>query len=265
MTSALLETQLGEKCPWRGSSARPCPAGSGHKDRDWGGKATRGDNHRFTPAPTTRSARQTGPKRCRRCAKGRRQSPTPLPWSALHRPGTPREKCPRSQRTSRAQRGNPTCDPATLWRLFRRVARTLRIARCRRRRRGRALAAFGLAGGIAEIAEEIGIGPQHQMRIRALHAALIGLHRAIEGEEARILAVSLGENAIALAVALAADLLGLGIRFRHQHGDIAVGPRPDLLGLLAALGAELGRFALALGLHALVHRLAILLRQVDAP
>ena len=34
--------------------------------------------------------------------------------------------------------------------------------------------------------------------------------------------------------------------------------------LLAALGAELGRLALALGLHALIDRLAVLLRQVGA-
>ena len=34
--------------------------------------------------------------------------------------------------------------------------------------------------------------------------------------------------------------------------------------LLATLGAELGRFALPLGLHALVDRLTVLLRQVDA-
>ena len=35
--------------------------------------------------------------------------------------------------------------------------------------------------------------------------------------------------------------------------------------LLAALGAEFGRLALALGLHALIDRLAVLLRQVGAP
>ena len=34
--------------------------------------------------------------------------------------------------------------------------------------------------------------------------------------------------------------------------------------LLAALGAELGRFALPFGLHALIDRLAVLLRQVGA-
>ena len=42
-----------------------------------------------------------------------------------------------------------------------------------------------------------------------LHAGLVGLHRAVEGEEVRILAEGLGEDAVALGVALAADLLGL--------------------------------------------------------
>ena len=37
----------------------------------------------------------------------------------------------------------------------------------------------------------------------------VGLHRAVEGEEIRIAAERLGEDAVALGVALAADLLGL--------------------------------------------------------
>ena len=39
----------------------------------------------------------------------------------------------------------------------------------------------------------------------------------------------------------------------------------DLLRALGALGAELGGLALPLGLHALVDRLAVLLRQIGAP
>ena len=58
--------------------------------------------------------------------------------------------------------------------------------------------------------------------------------------------------------------LGLLIGFGDQHRDVAIGLGADFLALLAALGAELGRFALPLGLHALIDRLAVLLRQIDA-
>ena len=57
----------------------------------------------------------------------------------------------------------------------------------------------------------------------------VGLHGAVEGEEIRILAVGVGKDAVALGVALAADLLGLRIGFRHQHGHVAVGLGADLL------------------------------------
>ena len=49
-----------------------------------------------------------------------------------------------------------------------------------------------------------------------------------------------------------------------MHGHVAVGRGADFLRALRALGAELGRLALTLGLHALVDRLAVLLRQVGA-
>src|ERR1700686_1219355 len=140
-------------------------------------------------------------------------------------------------------------NPATRHTLFRRAARAWWQRFARR---------------VAEIAEEIRIRPQHQVRVAVLHAAFVSLHRAVESKEPLILAIGLGVDAIALGVALAADLLGLRRGFRQQHGDVAIGPGSDLLGLLAALGAELGRLALPLGLHALIDRLAVLLRQVDA-
>src|ERR1700682_563633 len=140
-------------------------------------------------------------------------------------------------------------NPATRHTLFRRAAR----ARWQR-----------FARRIAEKAEEIRIRPQHHMRIAVLHAAFVGLHRAVKGKEPRILAIGLGVDAIALGVTLAADLLGLGGSIRQQHRDVAVGPGSDLLALLAALSAELGGLALPLGLHALIDRLTVLLRQVDA-
>src|SRR5580692_8421157 len=160
-------------------------------------------------------------------------------------------------------------NPATRYALFRRAARARWIGRrssCRRRRGRLGVRASWqrFARRIAEIAEEIRVRPQHQVRVAVLHAAFVSLHRAVKAEEPRILAVGLGVDAIALGVALAADLLGLGRGFGQQHRDVAVGPGPDLLALLAALGAELGRLALPLGLHALIDRLAVLLRQVDA-
>src|SRR5580704_14549627 len=158
-------------------------------------------------------------------------------------------------------------NPATRHTLLRRTARARWIGRRSSRRRCRlGVGAFRqrLARRIAEIAEEIRIRPQHQMRVAVLHAAFVSLHRAVESKEPLILAIGLGVNAITLGVALAADLLGLRRGFRQQYGDIAIGPGSDLLGLLAALGAELGRLALPLGLHALIDRLAVLLRQVDA-
>jgi hypothetical protein len=59
---------------------------------------------------------------------------------------------------------------------------------------------------------------------------------------------------------LAADLLGARIGLRQQHRHVAISPGADLLALLAALGAEFGRFPLALCLHPLIDRLAVLRR-----
>src|ERR1700759_3047255 len=125
-----------------------------------------------------------------------------------------------------------------------------------RRRRG--------SGGIAEVAEEIGVRLEQEAGIAALQAVLIGRHRAVEREEVRILAIRLGKQPVALGVALATGLLGLRVRLGHDHRRLAVGVGTDFLRLLPALRAELGRFALALGLHALIDRLAVLLRQIGA-
>src|SRR5439155_10942703 len=93
---------------------------------------------------------------------------------------------------------------------------------------------------------------------------LVGLHRAIEREEVGIASVGIGENAIALGVALAAGPFALGLRLREQHRDVAIRLGADLLGPLGTLGAVLRGLLLTLGLHALVDRLAVLLRQVGA-
>src|SRR5580692_9485183 len=127
-----------------------------------------------------------------------------------------------------------------------------------RRRRGRRR----LVRRIAEELEEVRVRPQQEAGVAALQAVLIRRHRAIEREEVGILAIGFGEQPVALAIALAAHLLGGGIGLGHNDGRFAIGIGPDLLGLLAALGAEFGGFALPLGLHALVDRLAVLLGQV---
>src|SRR5258705_2550750 len=122
----------------------------------------------------------------------------------------------------------PSCSSATILRLRRGRGRRWRG------RRGR------LAGGVAEELEEVGIRPQQEASIVALQAVLIRRHRAVEREEIRILAIGFGEQPVAFAVAGAAHLLGGGIGLGDDDGRFAIGLRPDLLRLLAALRAELG-------------------------
>ena len=57
---------------------------------------------------------------------------------------------------------------------------------------------------IAEVAEELAVGRQQHARVAGLHALLIGLHGAVEGEKVRIAAKGLGEDAVALGIAFAA-------------------------------------------------------------
>src|SRR5690348_13890663 len=94
-----------------------------------------------------------------------------------------------------------------------------------------------LAGRIAEVAEEIRIRLEQQTRVVVLQALLVGLHGAIEREEVGVLAAEgLGEDAVALTVALAADPLARRLRLGQQHGHVAIGLGADLLRALAALG-----------------------------
>src|SRR5260370_38382294 len=118
-----------------------------------------------------------------------------------------------------------------------------------------------LAARIDEISEEIGVGVEQHARVVVAQPGLIGLHRAVEAEEVAVPAVGVGEDAVALGIALAANLLGPGGCVRDQHGDVAVGLGADFLRALAALGAELRRLALALGLHPLMDLLAVLAGQ----
>src|SRR5712691_12341816 len=131
-----------------------------------------------------------------------------------------------------------------------------RRRRRQRRRRGR------LARRVAEELEEVGVGPQQEAGVVALQAVLIRRRRSVEREEIGILAIGLGEQPIAVAVTGAAHLLGGRVGFGDDDGGFAIGVGPDLLGFLTALRAEFGGLALPLGLHALVDRLAVLLRQI---
>src|SRR5437588_2740396 len=140
------------------------------------------------------------------------------------------------------------------------VTRVFPAERLRLRRRGRRR----MARRIGEEAEELGIRPQQETGVGGAEPGLVGRHRTIEGEEIRIPAIGLGEQAVALGVAHAAGLLGGRIGLRDDDGGLAVGLGADLLRLLAALGAELRRFALPFGLHALIDRLAVGLRQIGA-
>src|SRR5690348_2561457 len=96
--------------------------------------------------------------------------------------------------------------------------------RLRRRRagRGRRGRPAELALGIQEVSEELRVGLDDEPGIALLEARLIGLHRAVEGEEIRVLAERVGEDAVALGVALAAQLLALRRRLGHDDGRVAV-------------------------------------------
>src|SRR6185312_4660950 len=111
-----------------------------------------------------------------------------------------------------------------------------RWGRIRRgRRRGRRRRGLGAGRRRREVAEEIGFRTDQGVRMPVVEALLIGLHRAIEGEELGVRAISLGEDAVALAVALAANLLRLLLSLGEDDRDLAVGLGLDLLGLLRAL------------------------------
>ena len=96
-----------------------------------------------------------------------------------------------------------------------------------------------MAGGVAEELKEVGLRTQQESGVVALQPVLIGRHRAVEREEVGILAIGFGEQAVALAVARAAHLLGGGIGFSDDDGGFAIGLGADFLRLLSALGAAL--------------------------
>ena len=84
----------------------------------------------------------------------------------------------------------------------------------------------------------------------ALEGAAVGLHRAVELEELRVLPEGVGEDAVALALALTANDLGLPDGVRLDLDDLAVGDGADALRRLVAARAQPLGLGLALGAHA---------------
>ncbi len=69
-----------------------------------------------------------------------------------------------------------------------------------------------MAAGAAEVAEEGRFRRENEARVVALESCLIGLHRTVEGEKVRILAIGRREDLVARGIALAADLIRLLLR-----------------------------------------------------
>src|SRR6478752_8503501 len=150
----------------------------------------------------------------------------------------------------------PMCNSTLGFAVTRVLAGRLWLGRRGRRRR--------MAGRIGKEAEELGIRPQQEAGVVGAEPGLIGRHRAVEGKEFLVLAIGLGEQPVTFSVADAAGLLGGRIGISDDDGRLAIGLGADLLRLLAALGSEFLSLALTFGLHALVDRQAVLLRQVGA-
>src|SRR5262249_49530668 len=87
---------------------------------------------------------------------------------------------------------------------------------------------------------------------------------SVESEEIAITIEGGGENGIALGIAVAANLFGLGVRFCYKNGNFAIRARPNLLSALVSKSAEFRCLALAFGLHPKVNGLAVLLRQIGS-
>src|SRR5215510_3900153 len=79
---------------------------------------------------------------------------------------------------------------------------------------------------VTEIAEEFAVRRQDDRRGFAWQGLLIGQHRAIEGEEVWILAISIAQEASFLGITLAAHDLSLARGLGYDHGDLALSARP---------------------------------------
>jgi hypothetical protein len=113
--------------------------------------------------------------------------------------------------------------------------------------------------------EEVRIRAQQQARIAVSERLTPSLHRAVELEELGVALEGFGEDGDSCLLPFATQGLRPGLRFRQQHGAVAVGRSHDALRFFRALRAHLPPHALALGLHAGEDGLGVLLRQIGAP
>ena len=85
--------------------------------------------------------------------------------------------------------------------------------------------AFGPSCLTAEILKELSVRLEQHSRVFSGKALLIGLDRSVESEEIAITIEGGGENGIALGIAVAANLFGLGVRLCDKDGNFAIGAR----------------------------------------
>src|SRR6187399_1512862 len=115
-----------------------------------------------------------------------------------------------------------------------------------------------------QVLEELAFGRYDPDIAIARQRAAIRLQAAVEGIELRRLAVGLRVDARSQAIPLAAQALGITRRIGKDFRDLAVGLGADAFAVGAALGAQLVAAGAEALLHALVHRAADFIRQVDA-
>src|ERR671910_537215 len=145
--------------------------------------------------------------------------------AANRRPSTARAR-PRAAIRSRMKGGSPrraAGDPASGASARTRRGRAAGPGRGGRRR-GRAVAETPVR--IVEVAEEVRVGGEHHAGVPSLQARLVGLHGAVEGEEVRIAPKGLGEDAVLLRIAGAAQLLRAAIGVGEDDGRFALGAGP---------------------------------------
>jgi hypothetical protein len=98
----------------------------------------------------------------------------------------------------------------------------------------------GLPALTAEILKELSVWLEQHSCVFSGKALLIGLDRSVESEEITITIEGGGENGIALGIAVAANLFGLGVRLSDKDGNFAISARADLLSALVSKGAPEG-------------------------
>src|SRR5690606_6354639 len=116
----------------------------------------------------------------------------------------------------------------------------------------------------SKVAEELAVRRHDHSRVVALQALLIGFHRAIKSEELRVARVGRTIDLVALCVALAAENLCAPLCFGECHRRFTVGTAANALRLFITLRSDFRSLTLTFRLHALIDRLAVLLRQVGA-